>query len=207
MVNVVRPTGGLTPARPDAVVRVGNPLQGLFWRAGSSYGERVEWRIQRWRWRRLGWPELSPATTLAVVGARVSSGSRLGRTIRRVRGIYGPYEMRRGQWTGRRGHCVAGSTSAVSSGGSASGCAWCGDYGEWQRERRGGGWSVAHGGCKVASACSGKHRSVRNGEGDLRRPATKMTKMVMMQGLRCRVTRWRGRGRCGGASGLLEGAR
>ena len=59
----------------------------------------------------------------------------------------------------------------------------------------------------MASACSGKHRSVRNGEGDLRRPATKMTKMVMMQGLRRRVTRWRGRGRCGGASGLLEGAR
>ena len=57
----------------------------------------------------------------------------------------------------------------------------------------------------VASACSGKHRSVRSGEGDLRRPATKMTKMVMMQGLRRRVTRWRGRGRCGGASGLLEG--
>ena len=70
MVNVVRPTGGLTPARPDAVVRVGNQLQGLFWRAGSSYGERVEWRIQWWRWRRLGWPELSTTSTDAVAGVR-----------------------------------------------------------------------------------------------------------------------------------------
>ena len=68
MVNVVRPTGGLTPARPDAMVRVGNQLQGLFWRAGSSYGERVEWRIQRWRWRRLGWPGAAPATRFAAAG-------------------------------------------------------------------------------------------------------------------------------------------
>ena len=76
MVNVVRPTGGLTPARPDAVVRVGNQLQGLFWHAGSNYGERVEWRIQRWWWRRLGWPEL-PAATPAAAGARGFAGPAL----------------------------------------------------------------------------------------------------------------------------------
>ena len=76
MVNVVRPTGGLTPARPDAVVRVGNQLQGLFWRAGSSYGERVEWRIQRWRWWRLGWPELPAASSFVAAGVRAISGWR-----------------------------------------------------------------------------------------------------------------------------------
>ena len=80
MVNVVRPTGGLTPARPDAVVRVGNQLQGLFWRAGSSYGERVEWRIQRWRWRRLGWPESATAASEAAAGARARSGLAFGGT-------------------------------------------------------------------------------------------------------------------------------
>ena len=89
MVNVVRPTGGLTPARPDAVVRVGNPLQGLFWRAGSSYGERVEWRIQRWRWRRLGWPELPAASPFAAAGVRAISGSGLGSTAGGAGACYG----------------------------------------------------------------------------------------------------------------------
>ena len=92
MVNVVRPTGGLTPARPDAVVRVGNPLQGLFWHAGSSYGERVEWRIQRWRWRRLGWPELPAASSFAAAGARARSGLAFGGTGGEASGGYGLLE-------------------------------------------------------------------------------------------------------------------
>ena len=77
--------------------------------------------------------------------------------------------------------------------------------GRENEEGEDGQWLTADAG--VASACSGKHRSERSGEGELRRPATKMMKMAMMQGLRRRVARWRGRGRCGGASGLLEGAR
>ena len=92
MVNVVRPTGGLTPARPDAVVRGGNPLQGLFWRAGSSYGERVEWRIQRWRWRRLGWPELPAASSFSAAGAQARSGLAFGGTGGEASGGYGLLE-------------------------------------------------------------------------------------------------------------------
>ena len=92
MVNVVRPTGGLTPARPDAVVRVGNQLQGLFWRAVSSYGERVEWRIQRWRWRRLGCPELPAASSFAAAGARARSGLAFGGTGGEASGGYGLLE-------------------------------------------------------------------------------------------------------------------
>ena len=71
MVNVVRPTGGLTPARPDAVVRIGNQLQGLFWRAGSSYGERVEWRIQRW-----GGVAVAEAGVAGAAGGELFCGGR-----------------------------------------------------------------------------------------------------------------------------------
>ena len=120
VVNVVRPTGGLTPARPDAVVRVGNQLQGLFWRAGSSYGERVEWRIQRWRWRRLGWPELPAATSFAAAGARVGAGlalrlaNKLAATLALLHGSL------RVQRTHARGHLVTGASPATSPCGGAS---------------------------------------------------------------------------------------
>ena len=124
MVNVVRPTGGLTPARPDAVVRVGNQLQGLFWRAGSSYGERVEWRIQRWRWRRLGWPELPAATSFAAAGARVGAGlalrlaNKLAATLALLHGSL------RVQRTHARGHLVSGATAATSSCGGELRARW-----------------------------------------------------------------------------------
>ena len=88
MVNVVRPTGDMTPARPDAAVRGGNQLQGLF----CSYGERVEWRIQRWRWRRLGWPELPAASSFAAAGARARSGLAFGGTGGEASGGYGLLE-------------------------------------------------------------------------------------------------------------------
>ena len=120
MVNVVRPTGGLTPARPDAVVRVGNQLQGLFWRAGSNYGERVEWRIQRWWWRRLGWPELPAATSFAAAGARVGAGlalrlaNKLAATLALLHGSL------RVQRTHARGHLVTGASPATSPCGGAS---------------------------------------------------------------------------------------
>ena len=124
MVNVVRPTGGLTPARPDAVVRVGNQLQGLFWRAGSSYGERVEWRIQRWRWRRLGWPELPAATSFAAAGARVGAGLALRLANKRAIALELLYGTLRVQRTHARGHLVAGATTATSSCGGELRARW-----------------------------------------------------------------------------------
>ena len=56
--------------------------------AEGIYVMRTHVRIEWWGRLGLGWPELSPAMTSAVAGARVSSGLRLRRTSRPVRGIY-----------------------------------------------------------------------------------------------------------------------
>ena len=112
------------------VVRIGNQLQGLFWRAGSSYGERVEWRIQRWRWRRLGWPELPAATSFAAAGARVGAGlalrlaNKLAATLALLHGSL------RVQRTHARGHLVTGASPTTSPCGGAFRLRW--------RERPGG---------------------------------------------------------------------
>ena len=96
LVNRVRPVGGLTPARPDAAARLGfaspetkRPAEGIYLTLVDS---RVEWCR---RWVR-GWPELSPASTLAVAEARVSSGSTLRWPGRLVRGTYVLYVAREG---------------------------------------------------------------------------------------------------------------
>ena len=62
----------------------------------SGYMELELARVEWW-WRLgLGWPELSPASTLAVAGARVSSGSTLRWPGRLVRGTYVLYMAREG---------------------------------------------------------------------------------------------------------------
>jgi len=95
-VNGVNPTGDLTPARPTAAASLGfaspatkRPAEGIYVTLVDS---RVEWCR---RWVR-GWPELSPASTLAVAGARVSSGSTLRWPGRLVRGTYVLYVAREG---------------------------------------------------------------------------------------------------------------
>ena len=102
------------------MVRVGNQLQGLFWRAGSSYGERVEWRIQRWRWRRLGWPELPAATSFAAAGARVFAGPALrcaNKTVVALVLLYGTQRVQRTQAWDQK---VTGASPATSPCGGAS---------------------------------------------------------------------------------------
>ena len=54
---------------------------------------------------------------------------------------------------------------------------------------------------------SGRGRSKQGGNGDLRRWEVEDDGVETLGAVRRRVARWRGRGRCGGASGLLEGAR
>ena len=57
---------------------------------------RTNSRIEWW-WRLgLGWPGLSPASSLAVAGAQVSSGSTLRWPGRLVRGTYVLYVAREG---------------------------------------------------------------------------------------------------------------
>ena len=59
----------------------------------------------------------------------------------------------------------------------------------------------------VSTASSGKGWSRRGGEDDLRRPEVKEATIAALQGFP-RLTAWRrGRGRCGGAVGLVGEAR
>ena len=71
-------------------------LQGITSRAVCSYG-KLEVRRNQWcRRLGLGWLELSPASTLAVAGARVSLGSTLRWPGRLVRGTYVLYVAQEG---------------------------------------------------------------------------------------------------------------
>ena len=60
---------------------------------------------------------------------------------------------------------------------------------------------------EVASACSGKHRSERGGERDLRRSEVEDGDRAVLRCVPACLTWRRGRGRCGGAPGLVGEAR
>ena len=62
-------------------------------------------------------------------------------------------------------------------------------------------------GAAVASASSGRHRSERSIEGDLRRPRSETAALARLQGVRRCVAQRGGRGRRGGAYGTGGGAR
>ena len=77
--------------------------------AETIYGEleasRVVWG---WKWSS-GRPGMTPATTLAVAGARVSSGSLLQWPRQGGASIYGSYALRGVRWTQSRDHMVTGA--------------------------------------------------------------------------------------------------
>ena len=62
-------------------------------------------------------------------------------------------------------------------------------------------------GAAVASASSGRHRSERSIEGDLRRPRSETAALARLQGVRRCVAQRGSRGRRGGAYGLTGRAR
>ena len=66
--------GDSTPARPDTAARLGFGPPSTKWTTETRYGLLVNSCIEWW-WRLgLGRSELSPASTLAVAGARVVAG-------------------------------------------------------------------------------------------------------------------------------------
>ena len=87
-VNSPELTRGSSPAEPETAEGCGFPPPATKWPAEGIYVMLVDSRVE-WcrRWVR-GWPELSPASTLAVAGARVSSGSTLRWPGRLVQGTY-----------------------------------------------------------------------------------------------------------------------
>ena len=57
--------------------------------AEGGYVELELARVEWWRWEMLGWPEMSPAMTLAVAGVRARLGMVLWGTAGRTAGCYG----------------------------------------------------------------------------------------------------------------------
>ena len=75
---------------------------------------RTNSRIEWW-WRLgLGWPGLSPASSLAVAGARVSSGSTLRWPGRLVRGTYVLYVATAHESENREGETVRWLTAVAA---------------------------------------------------------------------------------------------
>ena len=71
----VKPTGDVTPARPETAARCGIALQGTGEAVLGLVGELLLPRVERWPWLGLGWPESTAASSAAAAGVRVRSGS------------------------------------------------------------------------------------------------------------------------------------
>ena len=77
MVKWVKPTGDVTPARPETAVRLGNALQGTGEAVLGLVGELLQARFEWW-WRPgLWWPEPTTASSKAAAGVRAMTGSAL----------------------------------------------------------------------------------------------------------------------------------
>ena len=69
----VKPTGDMTPARPETVARCGNALQGTGEAVLGLVGEPLLPRVELWPWLGLGWPESTAASSATAAGVRVRS--------------------------------------------------------------------------------------------------------------------------------------
>ena len=126
-VSGVKPTGGLTPARPAAVASLGFVSPATKRPAEGIYVMQMHVRIGWWWQLGLGWPELSPAMTLAVAGVRTRSAPMLGGTARRVRSATGSCECGGDDdvlridptWLWPRRRCAVAAVGAAELGGGA----------------------------------------------------------------------------------------
>ena len=59
----VKPTGDMTPARPETAARTGNALQGTGEAVLGLVGEPLLVRIERWWWPCLWWPVPTTASS------------------------------------------------------------------------------------------------------------------------------------------------
>ena len=111
----VKPTGDMTPARPKTAARSGNALQGTGEAVLGLVGEPLLPRVERCGCWVVGRPELTTASSRAVAGVRVRSGSALllaGEGAEALEGLYGSL---RTCWTRRGDQMVTGAASTASS--------------------------------------------------------------------------------------------
>ena len=120
-VSGVKPTSDMTPARPDAVEGLAFASPATKRAAETIYGELEASRVV-WGWKSsVRRPGMTPATTLAIAGARVSSGSLLQWPSWGGASTYGSYAMRGVQWAQARDHMVTGAPPATSAGSGVCG--------------------------------------------------------------------------------------
>ena len=152
-------------------------------RAARCVGKLARWRVGRWPWLGLGWPESTAASSAAAAGVRSCTKTRLELEDERSKALGMLYGALRVCWTRRGDQMVTGAASTASSATAEVRPRWGCSYGEETRGRRGGNGSGAHRGC------SGR----RSGLGDALETANSSTTVV---GAR------RGERRRGGDAGL-----
>ena len=126
--QVVNPTGGLTPARPDGAEQRGFHLQGAVRHTEHSYGTRTLVRIQLWWWRGREVAGVVPATSSSAAEAQVQVGMGLRCANKRGKVLRRLCAMRGARWAHARDQMVTGASPATSAGGGACGWMWCGSY-------------------------------------------------------------------------------
>ena len=164
----VKPTGNVTPARPETAARRGIALQGTGEAVLGLVGEPLLPRVERWPWLGLGWPESTAASSAAAAGVRSCTGSVLELEVEQSEALGMLYGILRTRWTRRGDQMVTGAASTASSATAEVRPWWGGGYGEGTRGRRGGNGGVAHRGC------SGR----RSGLGDALETANSSATMI-----------------------------
>ena len=74
MVKWVKPTGDMTPARPETAAQCGIALQGTGEAVLGLVGEPLLPRVERWWWPCLRWPVPTTASSRAAAGVWPMAG-------------------------------------------------------------------------------------------------------------------------------------
>ena len=93
----------------------GYPLWCSKWRAARRVGELARWRVGRWPWLGLGWPESTAASSAAAAGVRSCTKTRLELEGERSKALGMLYGALRTCWTRRGDQMVTGAASTASS--------------------------------------------------------------------------------------------
>ena len=125
----------------------GFPLWCSKWRAARRVGEPARWRVGRWPWLGLGWPESTAASSAAAAGVRSCTETRLELEDERSKALGMLYGALRACWTRRGDQMVTGAASTASSAAAEVQPWWRKGYDVRVTKRRGGNGGGAHRGC------------------------------------------------------------
>ena len=93
----------------------GFPLWCPKWRTARCVGKLARWRVGRWPWLGLGWPESTAASSAAAAGVRSCTETGLELEGERSKALGMLYGALRTCWTRRGDQMVTGAASTASS--------------------------------------------------------------------------------------------